>query len=86
MDWISVEDQLPEKDQDVVFLVITYDWINPDGFEAFTGYIDTDCDTHELHFEDNVQGLCYQISGEDKEVYYWCPLPEFPKITPINKR
>lgn len=75
--WISVEDQLPEKGKDVLFLAICSS--EPSGWDVQVGYLTDNCERHELHFEDKVEGLYYPISGEYKEVYYWRSLPEFPE-------
>lgn len=79
MEWISVKDQLPEKNKEVLFVTgknevsigsIMYDWLK-DGFDVVWA------SESSIYFNDS-------LNQEWSTCKFWMPLPNPPEI--INER
>lgn len=64
MDWISIKDELPEHNEDVLC------YSGKNGGYFFIGYLST--------YGDGEDVWCQNGFAHSADVYYWCPL-ETPK-------
>lgn len=86
MDWISVNDRLPEKDQRVLVVYMLQTRPNPTpwyGICWFTKNLNK-IDDYNFYgkkykrsgfYNNDSDYGCYEVSG----ITHWMPLPEFPK-------
>lgn len=74
MEWISVNDRLPELEQDVLICYLAY---MPDGNLAYGQKVDY---IHCIRQYKEIQGIDWAEGTEDIEITHWMQLPSTPPL------
>lgn len=69
MEWISVNDRLPEQDVDVILF---------DGSQVFCGNLTIGSDGYKHWGNQGCDGICYGWY-QKAEITHWMPLPSSPE-------